>query len=322
MYVNTDALLRSLPDIPEVLAKLKSGEYRLWGGVVRHAAGTEKGGQIVGHLLFPGDSWQAQESLQNLQSTLANGLESLHGGMDHLQQSMNALQGLQVANLALSGLNLAVTAAGFVIVCKKLNKISDQIQAQSQNIAKTLQIVGEIHERNLLEDEAHFRSLILTAGQFCELGDVEHLKGLIAPFHKQYQFTKLVLEKHALIAGSNVERLGELELLQGRLVNIGLMMSHVQIKTGALKHGREGIQQLSGDLVNLNTQRIEALCGAPLIASRITHTHFGEVKKFLQNGKTIIPALTYQADVIELETRYPGLLEKSSKSAEILLLAA
>lgn len=322
MYVNAEALLRSLPDIPEVLAKLKSGEYRLWGGVVRHAAGTKKGGQIVGHLLVPGDSSQAQESLQKLQATLEKGLGSLQGGIDHLQQNINVLQGLQVANLALSGLNLAVTAAGFVIVCKKLNNISNQIQAQSHKIAKTLQIVGEIQEQKFFEAEAQFRSLILAAGQFCEQGDVEHLKSLIAPFHKEYQFTKLILEKHASIANSNVERLGEIELLQGRLVNLGLMMSHVQIKAGAVKHGRECIQQLSSDLTNFSTKRIEALCVDRSIASTAPQSRLSEVKSFLQNGKAMLLGLEYQADVIDLEIRYPGLLERSSESNDILLLAA
>lgn len=132
MFVNVDALVRSLPDIPDVLAKLHSGDYTLWGGVVRHSKGTEKAGQIVGHLLFPGDSRHVQESLQNLQSTLSSGLGSLQTGMDQVQQSMNVLQGLQSANLVMSGLNLAVTTAGFVIVCKKLDKISQKIDEQSK----------------------------------------------------------------------------------------------------------------------------------------------------------------------------------------------
>lgn len=322
MYVNTDALLRSLPDIPEVLAKLQSGEYQLFGGVVRHASGTSKGGRIVGHLLFPGDALQTQESLQKLQSTLTSGLGSLQGGMDQLQQSMGALQGLQTANLVMSGLNLAVTTTGFVIVCKKLNKISEQIEAQSVAIAQTLNLVRDVHERNILEDEARFRALLLTAQQFCEQADVDALKGLINPFHEQYQFTRLVLERHAPIADSHIERLGEISLLQDRLVSLGLMMSHVQMKTGAVKFSRECLTQLKNDLTRLNTQRIETLSSDRSVASRITQAHFTSLTSFLQHGKKMMPALTYQEEVIDLEARHPGLLQQASESKEILLIAA
>lgn len=322
MYVNTDALLRSLPDIPDVLEKLQSGEYQLYGGVVRHASGTSKGGQIVGHLLFPGDALQTQESLQKLQSILTSGLGSLQGGMDQLQQSMGALQGLQTANLVMSGLNLAVTTAGFVIVCKKLNKISEQIEAQSVAIAQTLNLVRDVHERNILEDEARFRALLLTAQQFCEQADVDSLKGLINPFHEQYQFTRLVLERHAPIADSHIERLGEISLLQDRLVSLGLMMSHVQMKTGAVKFSRECLTQLQNDLTRLNTQRIQTLSSDRSVASRITQAHFTSLTSFLQHGKNMMPALTYQVEVIDLEARHPGLLQQASESKEILLIAA
>ena len=322
MYVNTDALLRSLPDIPEVLAKLQSGEYQLFGGVVRHASGTSKGGRIVGHLLFPGDALQTQESLQKLQSTLTSGLGSLQGGMEQLQQSMGALQGLQTANLVMSGLNLAVTTTGFVIVCKKLNKISEQIEAQSVAIAQTLNLVRDVHERNILEDEARFRALLITAQQFCEQADVDALKGLINSFHEQYQFTRLVLERHAPIADSHIERLGEISLLQDRLVSLGLMMSHVQMKTGAVKFSRECLTQLQNDLTRLNTQRIETLSSDRNVASRITQAHFTSLTSFLQHGKKMMPALTYQVEVIDLEARHPGLLQQASESKEILLIAA
>ena len=322
MYVNTDALLRSLPDIPEVLEKLQSGEYQLFGGVVRHASGTSKGGRIVGHLLFPGDALQTQESLQKLQSNLTSGLGSLQGGMEQLQQSMGALQGLQTANLVMSGLNLAVTTTGFVIVCKKLNKISEQIEAQSAAIAQTLNLVRDVHERNILEDEARFRALLLTAQQFCEQADVDALKGLINPFHEQYQFTRLVLERHAPIADSHIERLGEISLLQDRLVSLGLMMSHVQMKTGAVKFSRECLTQLQNDLTRLNTQRIETLSSDRNVASRITQAHFTSLTSFLQHGKKMMPALTYQVEVIDLEARHPGLLQQASESKEILLIAA
>ena len=321
MPVTVDALWRALPDLPDVLARIRSGDYTLHGGVIRHAAGTGKGGQIVGHLKFPSDAFQAQESIQRLQSVVQEGLGSLQGGISQLQQSMNVLQGLQVANLALSGLNLAVSAAGFVIVCKKLDKVSAQIQAQSQGIAQTLHLVGEAHERSLLGDEAKFRSLLLSAKQFCEQGDVEHLKFLIPTFHQEYQFTKLVLERHAPIAGSNIGSFGEIVLLQDRLINMGLMLSHVQMSAGAPKYGQECLVGLADDISALNKRRFEALSGDRDVASQITIDHFSNVTSFLERGKKIVPALSYEADLIELEIAHPGELKRPPESKEILVLA-
>lgn len=322
MSVTVDALWRALPDLPDVLARIRSGEYTLHGGVVRHAAGTGKGGQIVGHLMFPGDVGQAQESIQRLQSVVQDGLGSLQGGLGELQQSMSVLQGLQVANLALSGLNLAVSAAGFVIVCRKLDKISAQIQAQSQSIAQTLYLVEEAHDRSLLGDEARFRSLLLSAKQFCEQGDVEHLKSLVPTFHQEYQFTKLVLEKHAPIAASSMGRFGEISLLQDRLMNIGLVLSHVQMRVGAPKYGQECLTELAADISALNKRRIEALSGDRDAASRMTVDRFAEVTSFLERGKKIAPALSYEAELVGLEIAQPGALKRAPESREILMLAA
>lgn len=322
MSINADAFLRSLPDVPDVLAKIQSGLYTLCGGVVRHAPGTGKGGQIVGHLLFPGDALQTQESLNNLQSMLSSELGALQSGAGQLQQSMGVLQGLQSANLVLSGLNLAVTTAGFVVVCEKLNRISGQIEAQCQGIAQTLKVVGEIYDRGLLLDQARFESLRLSARQFCENNDIEQLKGIIERFHEQYHYNRLVLEKHAPIALSSLERLSEIGLLQDRLIHLGLMLSHVQMKIGAAKFGHECLLRLEGDLSRLNAQRVEALASERKLASTITHEQFTELTCFLLRGKQIRPALGYQSDIITLEVEHPGLLERASAGNQIMLLAA
>lgn len=46
------------------------------------------------------------------------------------------------------------------------------------------------------------------------------------------------------------------------------------------------------------------------------------MRNFLQLGKSVLPALTYQTDVMELEMRHPGLIEHASGSKEIWLIAA
>lgn len=322
MSVNPDPLVRSLPDIPEVLEKIRAGLYELYRGVVRHASGTGKGGQIVGHLVFPNDSEEVKKRLDQLQTTLSEGLGSLKSGMGQMKESMNMLQGLQSANLVMSGLNLAVTTAGFIIVCKKLDGITDQINAQSRGIAQLVHMVSEMHERNLLQDEAEFRSLAVSAKQFCELGDVQQLRGLIRPLHREYQFTKLILERHAQIPDSSIERLGEIKLPQDRLVNLGLMLSHVQLKTDAIKHSQESVMLLESDLKALNARRVDVLINDQAVAARISHAQFAELTGFLRRAKQALPALTYQSDVIELEMRHPGLLERVAETKQIMLVAA
>lgn len=279
-----------------------------WSGMLPEQ---EWGGRIVGHLLFPGDAMQTQQSLEQLQSAITG-----------VQSSLDVLQGLQVANLVLSGLNLAVTTAGFVVVCKKLNTISEQIQQQSREIHQTLELVKEVHVRGLLTDAAEFYSLLQTAQQFCEQGEVEQLKGLIRPLNREYQFNRMVLQQHAPLAAGSIDRLHEIALLQERLVNLGLMLSHVQLRTGAAKYSHECLTQLSSDLREFNRQRIEVLTSDSNIASKLTQERFAEVTDFLQRGKQILPALHYQAEVLELEMRHPGLLQKTSGASEILLLAA
>lgn len=321
MQVNPDVLVRSLPDTPDIYSKLADGTYTLHGGVVRHASGTGKGGQIVGHLLYPGDALQAQQRLQELQSTMSSGMSTLQTGIEGLQQSIGVLQGLQVANLAMTGLNLAVTTAGFVVVCKKLNKISDQIQAQSKGIAQTLDLVGEVHERGLLNDEARFRSLLLSAQQHCEEGNVQQLKSLIQSFHEEYQFTKLILGRHAPIGRNSLERLGEIQLLQDRLVHLGLGLTHVQLKGGSPSYGKASLIDLAKTIGDLNAKRIDAMLSCD-VATKMNQTSFTEITRFLKSGKEIAPALSYQADIIDLESRHPGLLAKAAEASDILLAAA
>lgn len=322
MQVNPDFLVRSLPEAPEILAKLAEGSYTLHGGVVRHSAGTGKGGQIVGHLLFPGDPARTQQGLQELQSVVSSGMSSIQGGLEGLQMSMNVIQGLQAANLVMAGLNLAVTTAGFVIVCRKLDKISSQIQAQSNGIAEVLRVVSEIHDKGLLLEEARFRSLLLSTQQFCEQVDIVQLKHLIPQFHLEYQFTKLVLERHASIAKSNVDRINEINLLQDRLLNLGLGLTHIQLKSGSPDYGRKFLLQLADDVMALNAKRIEVMAANEDVAAGITHQQFESVKLLLGSGRDAVPSLTYQADIIELDARRPGLLQSAEESQDILLVAA
>lgn len=322
MSMTMDSIWRALPDAPEIIAKIRSGEYTVHGGVVRGAAGTNKAGQIIAHLRFPTDAQQAQQSLQELRSVLQNGLGSIQSGMDQLQQSMNVLQGLQTANLVLSGLNLAVSTAGFIIVCKKLDRVSDQVERQSQAIGQLLSLAGEARDHNFLRDEANFRALVLSAQTFANNNDIEHLRTLIPECHRQYQFTKLVLQRHASRISSNMDRFDEVELLQERLVHVGLLMSHIHVRLVQPQYSKDSLLNLSSDIKALNKTRIDLLSNDQDIASQMLKTDFTNVISFLNRGKQMLPALDYEKDLLQLEIDRPTTLIKAPENGEIMLLAA
>lgn len=321
MPMSTD-VWRVLTDSPEILEGIRSGVYKIWGGVIRHATGSPEGGRIVGHLKFPSDQQAAQQSIENLQGMLSQGFESAQMAMGGLQQSMNMLQGLQVANLALSGLNFAVSVAGFAIVCSKLNKLSAQVQAQSIKINQILEIVSEARDRALLSDEAQFRSHVLSAKQFSEEGDTHQLKSLLPAITKEYEFSRLILQKHAGIAVSSIEHLPTIALFQERLVHIGLLRSHVQMKVGAPKYAEESLQDLLTELPALNTTRIECLLKDKQMATRMPADCFPKILDFLGQGKAVLPALSYESNLLALERSHPGALAQfaANDSSQILIL--
>ncbi|MCC4618407.1 hypothetical protein LL972_20840 [Xanthomonas campestris pv. asclepiadis] len=322
MSVINAELARELPKLQDILARVASGELNIFGGVVRYAAGTGKGGQVAAHLVFPSDAQQAQQSISQLQAAMQESMGNLQGGMEAIQQGLGSLQALQMANIAMTGLNLAVTTAGFVIVCKKLNKISGQIETQSASIAETLQLVSEAHERSSLMDEAKFRGLVLACQQHFEEGDTEILKHKVQDFHEQYQFTKSVLQRHAIKASSNVDRLIDIQVLQDRLVNLGLFLAHVQTKVGARKRGQETLQTLAQDLSELNGKRVMALTSDRDLSFRITEDQLSHMVSFIKNGKQAIPALTYQADLLAIEHFDADAINEASMAGEIVVIAA
>ena len=106
---------RGIPS--EVLTGLLTRKFKLYGGVVRWAAGTEKAGQIVRHLI--------PVSTQSITSQVLSPILGNMGVVNAYQMSrqFNALssvtqQVLQIASgtMVFSGLNLAVTAVGFVVL--------------------------------------------------------------------------------------------------------------------------------------------------------------------------------------------------------------
>ncbi|EML0363900.1 hypothetical protein RI835_003296 [Providencia rettgeri] len=189
MSIASEILIRTFEQSPEILEGLKSGLYKIWGGVIRVTAGHDNAGSIIAHLKFPNDMSQAQQSIESLQAVLSKQMDGLQGGIDALQSSMGVLQSLQSANLAMSGLNLAVSAVGFAIVCHKLNRIEGTLKQHEQKLDILLQLATEAHQRELFRDEARFIANVDCTRQFAAMGDIQQLKSLIPTFKEQYEFT-------------------------------------------------------------------------------------------------------------------------------------
>lgn len=312
--MSAEILARAISSAPEIVEGIKSGLFKVWGGVVRYAAGHPKGGQIVGHLQFPGDAAQAAEQLAMLQQTLSG-----------VEGALGALQSLQYANLALSGLNLAVSVAGFAIVCKKLNGISEQLQRQSDKLDVLLEMASAAKVREELRDSARFSAVLWTVRQSAEQGDLQGLKSQVNNLREQYELTKLTLNHAAANATGKgfVDSLEVLQNLQQRMMYLGFMQAYVQHHTAGEKYAIEVLQELQADWMKISTVAVEAIAANQEWVEQLTQDQGNNVVSFLEFRKQAAPAIDYQLGLLEYAASHPeaaGLLNE--EVTEIRFLAA
>lgn len=312
--MSAETLTRTISSAPEIIDGIKSGLFKVWGGVVRYAAGHPKGGQIVGHLQFPGDAAQAAEQIAQLQQAL--------GGVEG---ALGVLQNLQYANLALSGLNLAVSIAGFAIVCKKLNGISEQLQQQSEKLDVLIEMAADVKAREELRDSARFRAALKTVRQFAEQGDLQGLKGQVANLHEQYELTKLTLSRATadVTRTGFVESLDVLQSLQQRMMYVGFLQAYVQQSTAGEKYAIESLRELQEDWLQINTVIVEAIAANQDWVEQLTQDTGDNVVSFLEFRKQAAPAIDYQLGLLEFAASHPEAAELLNEEvSEIRFLAA
>jgi len=155
------------------LAGLVTGQYTLTGGVIRYAAGTENGGQIVAHLLpaasdiipglnfIPGLIANFQlhclsgevsilgtkiDSLAALTQFNAYRLAQLSGKLTSLSEATHNILRIAAGTALLSGLSLAISSVGFIAVNKKLNMIDNNLK-EIQKDVKAIRDFLELSER-------------------------------------------------------------------------------------------------------------------------------------------------------------------------------
>lgn len=312
--MSAEILARTISSAPEIVEGIRSGLYRVWGGVVRYAAGNPKGGQIIGHLQFPSDAGLASEQISRLQDALSGA-----------QESLGVLQSLQYANLALSGLNLAVSVAGFAIVCKKLNGISEQLNLQSEKLDVLIEMARDAKAREELRDNARFRTVLWTVRQFAEQGDTQGLKSQVGNLREQYEITKLTLNR--AVAGTTekvfVESLDVLKSLQQRMMYLGFLQAYVQQRTAGEKHAIEVLQELQADWLQINTVVVEAIAANQEWVEQLSQDAGDNVVSFLEFRKQAAPAIEYQLGLLEFTASNPEVAELFNEEVtEIRFLAA
>ena len=175
----------------EVLTGLAMGQYKLYGGVIRWAPGTEFAGQIVRHLL--------PVAAQTIGAPLFAPISGVLGAVNTYQLhkisgQVNALaaatqQVLQIATgtMVLSGLNLAVTAVGFAVLNEKLKSLEGKLN-EIQKEVKAIRALLELEERARLA--AALRDLL----NVVDVKNIEHrnimlfnAKNILAPISLKYK---------------------------------------------------------------------------------------------------------------------------------------
>jgi hypothetical protein len=312
--MSAEILARALSSAPEIVEGIRSGFYTVWGGVVRVAKGNPGGGQIVGHLQFPGDAGQASEQIARLQQALSG-----------VQDSLGVLQNLQYANLALSGLNLAVSVAGFAIVCKKLNGISEQLHQQSEKLDVLIEMARDAKVREELRDSARFNSVLWMVRQSAEQDDLQELKSQVINLREQYEVTKLTLNQAAKGATGKgfVESLDVLNNLQQRMMYLGFMQAYVQQRTAGEKYAIEVLQELQADWLQISTVVVDAIAANQVWIEQLTQEAGDNIISFLEYRKTIVPAIEYQTSLLEFTASHPQAVALLNEDvSEIRFLAA
>ena len=312
--MSAEILARTIGSVPEIIEGIRSGLFKVHGGVVRYAAGHPRGGQIVGHLQFPGDAAQAAEQLAKLQQTLSG-----------VEGALGVLQNLQYANLALSGLNLAVSVAGFAIVCKKLNGISEQLNQQSEKLDVLIEMARDAKAREELRDSARFSSVLWTVRQSAEQGDLLGLRNQVGNLREQYEVTKLTLNRAAAGATDKgfVDSLDVLNSLQQRMMYLGFLQAYVQQRTAGEKYAIEVLQELQTDWLQISTVVVETIAANQEWVEQLTQDAGDNVVSFLSFRKQAAPAIDYQVGLLEYAASHPEAAELLNEEVtEIRFLAA
>ena len=287
-------VIREISQSPEIMDGLAKGVFILGSGTIRRAKGTDGAGQIVSHLLFPTAGNNSDSALEPL-------MKQLQGSSPSLQLGMQSLQALQVANLALAGLNLAVSAAGFVVVCKKLNQLAARVESLHHKVDELIQRDNWRQKLDEIAVIAHLKAAIQSIESAVSSNSAIP-EFAIFELSKLYQFTlQLILlllkEKPYETLGLNA---GMLEELLQRLQWIAFAKSYAYANAGQFENARQPLTELQSDwaLIHDNMRPLFAPPRAAWISS-ITSGQQQDVLTLVNRRRLVAPGIEYQESLLD-----------------------
>ncbi|HEY9768057.1 MAG TPA: hypothetical protein V6C71_06050 [Coleofasciculaceae cyanobacterium] len=146
----------------ETLVGLITGQYKLYGGVIRHAAGTPYAGQIIRHLIpttlsplgaipglnfIPGIIAYSQlNQVKEMNKFTTHQLMQMSGQISSLSRTTQQVLQIATGTAYLSGLGLTISCIGFALINKKLNTIDSKLKDIQKDI-KAIEYFLESSER-------------------------------------------------------------------------------------------------------------------------------------------------------------------------------
>jgi len=177
---------RAIP--PEFIPGLMTRQFKLFGGVIRWAPGTQNAGQIIRHLLPVATQTAGAPILAPISSiTGVVNIYQLLGQVNELTAATQ--QGLQIASgtMVFSGLNLAVTAVGFAVLYEKLKSLDGKLKGIQQEV-RAIRSLMELEERAKLGDALRDLSNVVSIKKPEQLHDtLFNSENVLGPINLKYK---------------------------------------------------------------------------------------------------------------------------------------
>jgi hypothetical protein len=287
-------VVRLIPS--EYLDRIYTGEYTVWGGVIRQT----KSGRTVAHLQLTDPDI--------VPSTLDP-----------------SLQPLLNASVALNALNLAVSVAGFAVIVSKIEAINRKLDQISDKLMQILTGLMRMAWEKELERRAHFAATCKTLDIGLRTRNKQLINHTIVTLMESAEFYRAV-SKHLL------EDIGELyrePIPFRRCMEMALAASLVQAHTLALQgHPREAVRLLH-DLQGWLESQLRALeqpLHEPqkhLWLGRLDSNAREECRRLVRWLRQIPEGLAYAENQYQLCVDYritPDELNNLTKGAPLVLL--
>lgn len=133
-------LSRTIPD--SAMMGVLTGAYKVYGGVIR-----DKSGQIVAHLVNTAAPGNLLSAFASPVSAVLSGINSFQ--LHRIGADVTQLLSLAKGTMFLSGLTLAASAAGFLFLSNKVNRIDKELQGMAKDI-KSIKTFLDLQERSRL----------------------------------------------------------------------------------------------------------------------------------------------------------------------------